>query len=76
MGDKGKKKKKKISKRISKLQKLFHHFFHDEEIRPMFRCGGNILNTKLWNGKEWKAFIHIALLVFRGILPTAHMKIW
>jgi len=75
MGDEGCIKIKKIAERISRLQKEFHQFYHDEEICPMFKHKGD-LNTKLWNGKEWKAFIHIALIVFRNILPKRHLLIW
>jgi len=72
----GMKKLWEIVTRLEKEQKEIHSIKEDEEkIRPLLKKTGQ-LNSGMWNGKEWRAFSHVALHVFCGILDKEDMAIW
>jgi len=70
-----------IATRIQNIYRLHYCQTKDEVIRSLFTRGKTsvkniLLQITKWNGKEWRSFTHIALLVFRGILPHNELMIW
>jgi len=76
MGRDGNKILKKIHNRILDAQTEIRKICPDEPRISAFLKKDGSLNTTLWNGKEWRAFAHMALSVFSGLLDDNDMRIW